>query len=311
MMNKVTGNIILVHKGALGDFLLAWPNFLSIRSCFSKADLYWHGRDEFFPWLKALDIYKVDSLTARALDSLYSRPEWPGRLKGRTVFWFGLDRITVPYVHPDLFYLKGIDHYLPRHVRKAYATALQAFGIPFRHDWHEAWNKLFEGSTGKQQLVLIFPGSGNPQKNWPLKNYIWIYDQLKKRRHDVSIVLGPAEKHLELDRPDINPVYCFAVEQLQRLIIQSRLCLGNDSGPMHLASMHRVPGLVLFGPTSLVRWRPSGLKSVKSREACAPCSIKARIECPEAKCMSAVKKEQVLAILSKMLDKQKKPASLS
>ena len=311
MMNKVTGNIILVHKGALGDFLLAWPSFLSIRSRFSKAEVFWHGRGEFFSWLKPLGIFKVDSMTARSLDSLYSRPEWPEEVKGFTVFWFGLDRITVPQVHPALFYLKGIDHHLPRHVRKAYATKLQALGIPFRHDWHKTWNKLFDGSAGKRQPVLIFPGSGNSKKNWPLKNYIWIYEQLNNRKHDVRIVLGPADRHLRLDLQEINPVYCDALEQLQKLIIQSRLCLGNDSGPMHLASMHRVPGLVLFGPTSLARWRPSGLKTIKSREACAPCSSIARIECAEAKCMSAIKKEQVLAILCKMLVKQKKPAFLS
>jgi len=301
MKNNTSGNIILVHKGALGDFLLAWPLFFSIRECFPDKTIYWHGRNAFLGWLEPLKILKAPPDLGDTLDLLYSRPLWPEILRDFNVFWFGLDRITVPCSHPNLVYLKGVTRKKRIHVRKAYAQKLESLDIPFRSGWQRHWNTWFGGDWQKK-YGLIFPGSGSPLKNWPLENFVWAGRRMEEYGIKCRMVLGPAESNVDTLSSGLETVRCENLEQLQELMLQARLVLGNDSGPMHLGAMFGVPGLVLFGPTPLNRWLPRGMKAFKSRIACAPCSETGRIECSAPRCMSAVKKENVLAWIKRIRD---------
>ncbi len=299
MEKEDQGNIILVHKGALGDFLIAWPLFLSIRSRFPGADIYWHGREAFLPWLEPLGIHKVGPGLGNALDSLYSRSCWPEALQGYTVFWFGLDKVTVP-AHRDLVYLTGIETCQCIHVRTTYAAQLETQGIPFRNDWHEVWLRHFSEDHPPEH-ALIFPGSGHHFKNWSLENFVWAAQHLEQSGLQAKLVLGPAEENLDL--PDSAPehILCRDLAELQRLIQKSVLLVGNDSGPMHLGAMFQVPGLVLFGPTPTYRWAPQGMQHLESPAECAPCTATARINCSHPICMSSISREQVRLDLDKLL----------
>ena len=300
MKKLPSDNIILTHKGALGDFLLAWPAFLSIRTFFSQAEIFWHGRDDFLPWLRPLNIKKVPHRTASALDGLYSHSTWPESLRKSTVFWFGLDRVTIACSHPQLFFLTAVDFARKRHVRYNYLYQLEKLGISFYRNWQESWKDMF-AKQDTQDLALIFPGSGNPAKNWPVKNFIWAGKRFQSAGLKPLLVLGPAEEKNGISESSLQQTTCSSLEDLQGLILKSRVLLGNDSGPMHLGAMFSKPGLVLFGPTPLYMWRPQGMRVLKSPAHCAPCSKTARVQCQEPTCMQAITREKVQAWMDKFL----------
>ncbi|WP_291319873.1 glycosyltransferase family 9 protein [Desulfonatronospira sp.] len=301
MKKNTSDNIIFVHKGALGDFLLAWPALLSIRTFFRQAEIFWHGRDAFLPWLHPLGIKKAPYQAASALDGLYSSTGWPRALNKTTVFWFGVDRITVACSHPQLFFLTAVSSAKIRHVRNNYIHQLHNLNIPFNRKWQETWMDLFAANASRE-MALIFPGSGNPAKNWPLQNFLWAGECFKNAGYKTLLVLGPAEEKLDLSGSRLKQMRCTTLEELQGLILKSRILLGNDSGPMHLGAMFNKPGLVLFGPTPLRIWRPPGMRALKSPAHCAPCSTTARIRCQQPTCMQAVTRKHFRAWMDNFLN---------
>ena len=77
--------------------------------------------------------------------------------------------------------------------------------------------------------------------------------------HTVAWVLGPAEEDRGLALPEGETAQRpQSLDELSALLRAARLVVGNDSGPVHLAALHGVPTLAIFGPTDPRAWRPLG-----------------------------------------------------
>ena len=63
------------------------------------------------------------------------------------------------------------------------------------------------------------------------------------------------------------------VSQLAELLKRSRLFLGNDSGPMHIAAAVGTQTIGLYGPGNPARFGPVGLNchTVRRQPHCPPC----------------------------------------
>ncbi len=295
-----TGNIILVHKGALGDFVLGWPCLLSIRSAFPRACIYWAGRDDFLHWLNPMKISKLPRILENRVSKLYYSSKWPESLDNFRLFWFGIDRVTTSCQDSRLIFLTGVDR--SRHVnfRKALFSCLKKYGILPVADWQKVWLGFF-GPRKPSEHVLIFPGSGNRKKNWPFKNYLCLADLLRKQGFRIIIVLGPVEQEQGLNIPDFDTIDCQNYVHLQELIKKALFVIGNDCGPMHLAGMFNVPGVALFGPTPPEIWKPQGMNTVKSDMPCAPCSETAAVDCLDPLCMNGITIDQVMELVRKKI----------
>jgi len=118
---------------------------------------------------------------------------------------------------------------------------------------------LLESKCDISNLVVIFPGSGSPGKNWPADRFAALALMLPKRA-SVAVILGPAEAAIEpvfreagvpvlkdLDLPTVAAIASIA-----------SAFVANDSGVAHLAAAVGASGVVIFGPTDPVRWRPMG-----------------------------------------------------
>jgi ADP-heptose:LPS heptosyltransferase len=109
--------------------------------------------------------------------------------------------------------------------------------------------------------VVLHPGSGSVEKNWPAERFAALAEALACQ-HGASVVVtfGPADEaaraafagtsaHL-LDSPPLL--------ELAALLRRAALYVGNDSGISHLAGLRGTPTLALFGPTDPALWRPLG-----------------------------------------------------
>ena len=126
-------------------------------------------------------------------------------------------------------------------------------------DIAEATQALARLGLADTRVVLLFPGSGSPYKNWPAENFAALASALAPPLRAL-VVLGPAEGAIE-------PL--FVARGIARLRDQplgtiaglARLAagfVGNDSGVSHLAAAAGAPGVTIFGPTDPDRWRPLG-----------------------------------------------------
>ena len=108
-------------------------------------------------------------------------------------------------------------------------------------------------------FIVLIPGSSkkHTEKRWPY--YKELADKLLKEGFNVVSIFGPDE----LDLENTMPGYKFNnldLMDVAGIINKSIFVIGNDSGPSHIASCLRKPGIALFGPTT------SGTKSELSRK---------------------------------------------
>jgi heptosyltransferase-2 len=92
-----------------------------------------------------------------------------------------------------------------------------------------------------------------------------------------------------------------SLETLIGLIAESSLMLGNDSGPVHLASALGIPTVAVFGATDFRVAAPYGPlgREVHHQVECSPCWLR---ECPiDHRCMTRVSPEIVFEAAREVL----------
>jgi len=94
-----------------------------------------------------------------------------------------------------------------------------------------------------------------------------------------------------------------SLSALQEALVRARLVVGNDCGPMHLAGMLGLPGLVLFGPTSARQWGPVGLDTLSLDIPCRPCTqTTADLDCDNPVCLLELGLEAVRDALARVIE---------
>ncbi|SDB42244.1 ADP-heptose:LPS heptosyltransferase [Desulfonatronum thiosulfatophilum] len=296
--------ILLIHRGGLGDFLMAWPAMWNICVRFSNSRIYWIGPQSRLHWLRPLGVQPSPRDLQQVFDSLFGREDWPEEFGETRIFWFVLDAHPPVPDHPNLHILPGIPPETEEQKidiplippRESYLQHLDRLGIHGDGSWQAAWRDLFGRRSGQAipgNGVLLFPGAGHVIKQWSVVQFFELADWLEKQGRVVRFVLGPAETDRGMDIRDF-PVICpNTLEELQNLLQHAEFVVGNDSGPMHLAGMLGVPGVVLFGPASEKQWGPPGLRPVGLDLSCRPCTLAGRITCGNPACMQGITQDMV------------------
>lgn len=166
--------------------------------------------------------------------------------------------------------------------------------------------------------VVLAPGgaknllSDNPQRRWPVENYVALARKL--RTIGLQVVLAGAPK-------DSWVSDCFNGEDVVDLIGKTDL-LGlfslmghakavvvHDSGPLHIATVSGAPLAAIFGPTpanAVVAFeRPNTIVLHKqNRVACSPCyDGRSYANCSDNRCMSSVSVDLVFESVTELLRK--------
>jgi heptosyltransferase III len=111
--------------------------------------------------------------------------------------------------------------------------------------------------------AVLQPGARLDQMRWPLARFAEIARWLRDKNGIASVVnLGArdAEISAEVRRTMRNCALILEppldIRELIALIGGSRIFIGNDSGPVHLAAALQRPSVVIFSVTDPVQWRP-------------------------------------------------------
>ncbi len=140
-----------------------------------------------------------------------------------------------------------------------------------------------------QAPVLIHPAAGWVTKIWPASHYARLASWLRGRGLDPLFVYGPGEEpilkkvaaHLA---PQPLVTFPTTILQLAYLCQRSRLLIGGDSGPLHLAVALGTPTVAILGPTCPTRNGPFNPRDrVVKRDL--PCSNSYKRTCDRFICM--------------------------
>ncbi len=162
-----------------------------------------------------------------------------------------------------------------RHVTDQWLADLSAAGIeaavgpPTIHldktTLHQGRRRLAAATANSEQpLAILHPGSGSPEKCWPLPGFIELAGALQDVGWRAVFLLGPVERELlnAKETADLRAVAAIlsgeSLPATAALIASTQLFVGNDSGMSHLAAALGIKTMAVFGPTDPVIWRPLG-----------------------------------------------------
>lgn len=115
--------------------------------------------------------------------------------------------------------------------------------------------------------LVVHPGSGNPDKNWPVARYVEIITRWRALGREVVAVIGEADHDeaaaLQRSLPDLPFLSGLTLPELGATLAECAAFLGNDSGITHLAAAVGLPVTALFGPSNPATWGPRGRGGVR------------------------------------------------
>lgn len=185
------------------------------------------------------------------------------------------------------------------------------------------WPELALSEEAKQAAAVFFsrlrrpvlglhPGSVWGTKRWPVGAFADMGRRALDSGAEVALFAGPGEEEVAASvREQIESAVSsvlrgrlhslagkLALPELAAYIAGLSCYLTNDSGPMHLAWVQRVPVTAVFGPTvrSLGFFpRGSGAAVFEADVSCRPCGLHGPAECPlgHHHCMTRIDRDAV------------------
>jgi heptosyltransferase II len=162
-----------------------------------------------------------------------------------------------------------------------------------------------------QKRIGLCPGASHATKEWPQGRFAELAARLKIAHPSVEVVPigGPAERAQLESLQGLSPIDPTRLDvlALAELLATLELLITVDTGPAHVAAGLGVPVVVLFGPTSPVRWGPIGEQHrvVSLGLDCSPCSNTGGPACPRPDrahaCLDDLSVDRVLEVASAVL----------
>ena len=329
--------ILIVRLGSMGDILHSLPVLASLRESYPEWEVDWLVETRWRPLLDGISelsrIVEFDTLAWRrqplsgeswralrdAASKLRERRydcamDLQASLKSAAACYLSGAGEILGFETPWLkepacgvFYTRrvaatGTVHMVETNL--AMAAALGATPGPVRFPLPPGDSASLPADLPKDGLAILNPGAGWRSKLWPAKNYARVCDAVE-RELSLPVVLncGPGEEELAQQviqscgnaRPRI---YSGSVPGLIALLRRSRLMVGPDTGPVHLAAALGVPTVGLFGPTDPRRNGPYGPCHTALRPNGAMTSHR---RSDSAEIMEQIHPDQVLAAIRELL----------
>jgi len=160
-------------------------------------------------------------------------------------------------------------------------------------------------------FAVIHPFAGWREKEWPIDRFAALIDYLRQRYGLKSIVIGSTDENaraIELDSLSKSGVINLAgrtnIRESAVVIGAARLFIGNDSGPMHIASAMQTPTIALFGQNTPLRYGPWQNRNVTiyHQVECSPC---AQTTCKRhPSCLELITLDEVKGAVDRVLECQ-------
>lgn len=305
--SPVSGGLLFIRGGAIGDFILTLPALRLARRSFPGQRIEVLGS----PGTVDLAVhFGLADAVRRLEDPALARFFVPGAaLDPAWCAYFASFSVVVSHLFdPDgIFHdnlrRAGVATLLrgPHRPAESGPPAAEQLAAPlaglalFLHPG-EAGEPFAVRPAADAPFIALHPGSGSPRKNWGLDNWARLAASLHRATGaGVLVVAGEAEVPVLADFRallDASGVAATLADnlplpELAARFAACRLFLGHDSGPAHLAAACGVPCVLVFGPTDPKVWAPAGAQ--------------VRVVRAEGHSLAAVTPDQVAEAVHRML----------
>jgi heptosyltransferase-3 len=275
--------ILVIRGGAIGDFILSLPALKALRDAHPASHIEILG----YKHIAALAENRFYAQGTRSIEygPLARFFAVNSALPPELADYFASFDLIISYLYdPDRIFERnlrrcGVENLIcgPARILESAGHAARQLARPIEELGIEVVDlseRIFPSTTDRefareflgnpsQPVIAIHPGSGSPQKNWPLENWIALFSQ-RGPFADVErmvVISGEADKAQtkRLEREWSDRSVCFAkslpLPQLAAVLERS-IFIGHDSGISHLAAAAGANCVLLFGPTDPKIWAP-------------------------------------------------------
>jgi lipopolysaccharide heptosyltransferase II len=177
------------------------------------------------------------------------------------------------------------------------------------------------GVSDRHAIAVIHVSAGNPFRRWPesaFTRFVTMFaagdaarrivlssgpsDRAAAERiaADARAALGSERAHQVLAFGEIN------LQELRALVARSRVFIGGDTGPLHIAATTRTPIVGLYGPTLTERsapWRDGAIPAASVHVDGLPCRpCEQRVCVPgDFRCLTTIEPSAVLAAAERVM----------
>ena len=169
------------------------------------------------------------------------------------------------------------------------------------------------GISAGVRFVAIHPCSGWEYRTWSARKFAELAAAIGSRSACPVVFFAPEEDWEQVERvreflgPATQVVFLKTDTLLEAavLIREAALFVGNDSGPLHLASLFGVPSVGLFGPAPPSLTGPINRRSryVYRHVECSPCDQRRCIR-PDNPCIELITTQEMLDAVESMFQQQ-------
>ena len=177
------------------------------------------------------------------------------------------------------------------------------------------------GVTDGDELMVVHVSAGNPFRRWPEPAFVELVCALAGGNDRRRLILssGPSDREaadriaaaardrLGADRAGrVVDFGEFDIAELRALVVRSRLFVGGDTGPLHVAATTATPIVGIYGPTLPARsapWRDPVIptEAVERRGLpCRPCEQRV-CEPGDFRCLTTLRPGDVISAAERVL----------
>jgi heptosyltransferase-3 len=181
------------------------------------------------------------------------------------------------------------------------------YAPPLRYADHPNEANRMRAALRNRDYVVIHPGALQATKRWAPNRFAEIARTLQAEGLTIALTGGPGEEPVVVevakDVPGSAILLGLTIPELAELIRGARLYIGNDSGPMHLATAVGTSTVAVWGSSNSRAWRPWGVPSrvVQNPFECNPCPGYCCLVADTPLCIESVTVEQVATAAKELL----------
>ncbi len=286
---------LVIRMSALGDVVLTEPVVRALRRAHPgiRVDLVTDQRYAALMERAGYDrVIPIDKRRPQPIDARYDLVvDLQGKLRTRALARRvdAARKLTLRKRSAARAVLSLLGHDPPirdRHSTELYLGLLELPAPPL-----ERAPRLERRAAPESTVIGLAPGATHATKRWLPERFAEVADRLQDSLHEARFIPigGPSDQPLLSEmiaasrsarfEPDTTSL---DVTDLTARLERLSLLISVDTGPAHIAAALGVPVVVLFGPTSPVRWGPIGdqHRALSLDLSCAPCSNTGGPACP-------------------------------
>ena len=347
---KIINKVLVIQLWGIGETILTLPAIGALRRRFPKAEINVlatsRNKDVFFNnknidnaisiKLNPFSILGFLSRNIKKYDLVIDMEEY---LNISAIISFFAGRRIIGYAHDSRaeLYTDMVRYNDKQHAMQTFLDLVRILDINFdagnlpKLDFSKsdknAVDKFLKNDGVKKNdfIVCVAPGAAESAKSrmWPYERYAELCDEVVDKYNAKIIFIGDfnevdlvqsIQNKME-NKNTINSAGKITLNQLFYLISKSKLFIGNDAGPMHIAAAQGVKTIGLFGPNLPVRFGPYGKGNIGLYKGynCefSPCINVHKGEVPDClyprnsndyqKCMKNISVNDVLKEVEKMV----------